>query len=341
MIKYLFCINTGRSGSGYLQSLFCHAHNTVSIHEGFPIMNGEPMRFFNRGDAEPMKALIPKKLDVIKRAMEGSQVYSETNHSFIKGWGWLLPDAYIPQEEIGVVILTREPEGIINSILRLHSTPGTSEWSKTWWLNPGDSGNLCQPEPDANPYDICKWYVDEVALRAEAYKKQFPKITYVHCDLKSLNDYDFVEDMFSTFGLTPKESLKEILGQVVNQRGDWHSEVCLQPPLLPSAETLDAEEKDKLIDDMIEFLFQAQKEQFSALEPTVGGSVAGGVAQIINMSEKALEDRFGYSFINTDFERTLINEAMFRHAPDDVAFMVIKRFGPPNLRFSYDFNLVF
>ena len=96
-IRYLFCITPGRSGSDYLAGLLAHARNTVSVHEGVPVMNGRPMRRFNDGDDRELRALLPAKLRAIRRRARPGHVYCETNHSFVKGWGYLLPDAVLPQ----------------------------------------------------------------------------------------------------------------------------------------------------------------------------------------------------------------------------------------------------
>ena len=112
-LQYIFSINAGRSGSDYLTELLSLADNTISIYEGFPLMNGAPMRQFNNGDPSALDALMPIKLKEIQKSRKHQKtIYSETNHSFIKGWGYLIPDEYIPQEDIGIVILRREPEKI-------------------------------------------------------------------------------------------------------------------------------------------------------------------------------------------------------------------------------------
>jgi hypothetical protein len=41
--------------------------NAVSIHEGFPIMNGYAMQKFNEGDALELRALMPMKMKEIQK----------------------------------------------------------------------------------------------------------------------------------------------------------------------------------------------------------------------------------------------------------------------------------
>src|SRR4051812_46503666 len=176
-IRYLFCINPGRSGSDYLAGLLARARNAVGVHEDVPVMNGRPMRLFNDGDDRELRALMPTKLRAVRRRSRPGKVYFETNHSFIKGWGYLLPE-FVPQEQVGVVVLRRDPAKVAYSLLRLHDVPGLTEWGRTWYLTPGAKRNL-NPPPDApTPYEHCRWYVREIELRAEDYRRRFPGMTY-------------------------------------------------------------------------------------------------------------------------------------------------------------------
>jgi hypothetical protein len=80
---------------------------------------------------------------------------------------------------------------------------------------------LSKPAIDATPYDLCKWYVEEIDLRAEDYKRKFPKITYLECHLEQLNNYDYVAEMFKDLGLEPSAELEEICGKSLNKRDEW------------------------------------------------------------------------------------------------------------------------
>jgi len=206
-VRYIFCINTGRSGSDYLAELLSKAENTISLHEPLPVMNGLPMRQFNNGNEIPMRALMPCKLKNIKKAAEHKRkIYCETNHIFIKGWGYLIPE-FIPQDEIGIIVLRRDIEKTIHSLLRVRDVPGLTEYSNAWYLDPEAARNLSTLDPAATPYDRCNWYIKETFLRAEEYRNRFPKITYWDCDLEQLNNYEFVIRMFDHFALIPSPDL--------------------------------------------------------------------------------------------------------------------------------------
>jgi hypothetical protein len=345
-IKYLFCINPGRSGSDYLTELLSRATNSVSIHEGVPMMNGRPMQQFNEGDETALRALMPVKMKTIQRqGKNGRKIYCETNHSFIKGWGYLLPDQYIPQEEIGVIILCRETAKTAYSLLRVHDVPGASAWSRLWYLMPGAKRNLSQPPTGANPYELCCWYVEEVNRRAQEYQARFPRITYLTCNLEQLNDHHFVTHLFDTFGLFPSPQLPEVVGKPLNIRNEWPAlplAELIAPPRYPSADTLPAAERSTLIAAMIAYLHQHKAAEIAAIRPdtTMGGTMGFAATTVFSQAERELEEAFHYSFMFTDTEWLVIGELLRSVNPSDFFFLGAERTGPPNLAYEFEFNRV-
>lgn len=346
-IKYIFSINTGRSGSDYLTELLSKAKNSVSIHEGFPIMNGAPMQAFNEGDESALRALMPAKVAQIKKKRgTGQQVYCETNHTYIKGWGYLLPGTYLPQEEIGVIILRRDIEKTAQSLLRVHDVPGVSEWSRTWYLTPHARRNLSRPPRHATLLGLCQWYVQEIRHRGEAYKKQFPRITYLECDLEQLNNYDFVCHMFKMFGLVPSADLKEAVGKVFNPRQEWPKRAVadmLKRTRYPGADSLEPEKRDALVTAMVTYLHRHQADAIANMKPdrTMGGTFYTDAVQIVAQAERALEEAFGYALMFTETEAVLIFEFLRSVAPADLFFVSARRSQPPGIAYTYDFNVPF
>ena len=343
-IKYIFCINAGRSGSDYLTELLSKTENTFSIHEGFPIMNGSPMQKFNNEDDRELQQLMPLKMrEIHKKSKNGRKVYCETNHSFIKGWGYLLPDAYIPQEEIGVIILRRDIDKTAYSLIRVRNVPDISEWTRTWLLNTNFQRNLSKPADNANIWDLCRWYVEETYLRAEEYKKMFPKIRYVECDLEQLNNYNFVVKMFGTLGLAPTPLLKEAVGKVFNVRNTWSQlplEELLAVPNYPSADSLEDRERDALIAQMVKYLQEKKADEIAKAQPdyAMGGSLAMEANRIVADAERELEETFKYSLMFTETEIILIWELLHTISPQDLMLMFCKRSSPPGIHYSYEFN---
>lgn len=346
-IRYIFSINAGRSGSDYLTELLSKATNAVSIHEGFPIMNGTAMQKFNKGDDSELRVLMPLKMkEIHKKTKDGRRIYCETNHSYIKGWGYLVPDEYIPQEEIGVIILRRDLYKTAYSLLRIHNVPGASEWNRTWYLTPNAPRNLSRPLDDAGPYDLCKWYVEEINMRAEDYKRRFPKITYFECDLKQLNDYGYVVQLFKTFGLKPSSRLKEVCSGALNMRIEWPKlplEELTATPSYPSADDLSPEERDALIGEMIPYLHANKAEAIAMMEADymlMGGSLALQAVSIVAHAEKELEDKFKYALKYTETEHVLIWEFLRSVDPRDSIFVCANRSSAPGISYTYNFNIV-
>jgi hypothetical protein len=344
-IRYLFCINTGRSGSDYLTELLAQAENAVSLHEGMPIMNGVPMRRFNEGDEAALRALMPLKLaEIRKKSGGGRKVYCETNHSFIKGWGHLIPEA-IPQEEIGVIVLRRSADQVVHSHLRVRNVPGTTAWSRTWVLTPGAARDHCPPPGLDDRYALCRWYVDEVERRAQAYRIRFPRITYLECDLDQLNDPRFVAEMFDRFGLLASPQLGEAVGRPLNARAEWPPASLpelLAPPARPSADNLAAPERDRLVAEMVAHLKAGKRQELREMTPdhAMGGSFYADTTSIVARAERELEDAFDVSLRFTDTEMILTHELLHAVAPRDLVLAAIRRVPPPGLSYTYDFNFV-
>jgi hypothetical protein len=343
-IEYIFSINTGRSGSDYLTELFAQADNAVSIHEGVPIMNGAPMVAFNNGNPAVLRALMPRKMaEIATKKKSASTIYCETNHSYIKGWGYLLPDAYIPQEQIAVVILRRDPEKIAQSLLRIHNVPGATTWTRTWWLTPGASSNLSAPPPGASPLDLCRWYVAETELRAQDYQRRFPRITYIECNLEQLNDIRFVSSMFIDLGLKPGADLATVCGKPLNSMSEWPPLNLTRPVAnLPSADQLSASEAKALVARMIDYLKTRKSQQLSALRSDHAGenSLAPAVAGFVARIGPELESQFGMALCNTEVESALVWTLLSAVDRLDLLLFFAKQKGQDGPYYDFDFNVV-
>lgn len=102
-MKYIFSINSGRSGSNYLSDIFNNCEGCVSFHEPLPRMNGIAMYQWLQGNENQLIDIMPDKIDDIE-ARRGSRIYIETNHCFIKGFGWQIP-AYFDRSEVALLSL--------------------------------------------------------------------------------------------------------------------------------------------------------------------------------------------------------------------------------------------
>lgn len=219
MRKYIFSINPGRSGSHYLSQLFRLVEGCAAYHEPEPMLSRAEMVAFNNGNEAPLRALLPGKLAAIQAALDsqpGARVYLESSHFFIMGFGWLLPE-YLDPEDMGAIILKRDPARVGESWLRIHRVPGT-EKARHSVLPPQASRNLSQPPAGASDLDLCIWHAREVYLRAEAYKERFRRIQYLELDLEDLNEPGKVNTVAEALGLKPSRELAGLVGVPTNTK---------------------------------------------------------------------------------------------------------------------------
>lgn len=247
MIEYIFCINTGRSGSEYLAKLLNHCDGIDAYHEHIPIMYGTAMRKFLEGKPDLLKQKMPEKINQINKA-HVSDVYVETNHLFIKGFGWLIPE-YIDEKKIGVIILKRDPKKIVDSFMRINSTPLNP--GRDWQITPLKKNKLIKSSASktwiykfyrafwklsrkkgfqtffgskkmsfVEKYErrLLEWYVEETDAMCQQFMQIFPDITFYEVDIEALNQAATYEEMFSHFGIrfSPNAQFYEDLGQKTN-----------------------------------------------------------------------------------------------------------------------------
>jgi len=342
-IRYIFSINTGRAGSDYLTELLSKAENTVSTHEPLPVMMGKPMQQFNAGDEDALRALMPLKLREIEKSRgKGELIYCETSHMFIKGWGYLIPE-YLPQDEVGVIILRRDVGKTVHSMLRVRDVPGLTNHAKAWYLDPEGMRNLSQLPPQAGPYKRCEWYIWEVFLRANDFQKRFPHITYWDCDLEQLNDIGFVKRMFTHFGLTPTPELQAAVGKRLNVRSEWPKRSLkdlLANPGYPRADDLSPAERDRLLQEMVAYLRQHKADRIAAWEPNPAknDSLNDEAIELVADSEPELERHFQVTLKFTDMEFTLAWELLRSVDPHDLASTVYIRTTEPAITYTMDLN---
>jgi len=249
-IDYIFAINTGRSGSDYLNKIFEHVSGCRSFHEPDPVGNGKVMRRYSRGKTNPMKRLAEQKAGIAKKLKLDCQIYFESNHCFIKGFGWFIPQ-YLPEDRIGVIILKRDKSKIVESYRRVRTSP-LSRKGRRWISTPDMINPLVTPPRILITYqgarfiknvlrlpeylikkvfkkkfqspqwlvnyetECLKWYVDETYAKAEVFKQQYPAIKYYEVNIEDLNTLESVQQLLTHFGCKGGGTLKEVVGRPTN-----------------------------------------------------------------------------------------------------------------------------
>ncbi|MCP4201140.1 MAG: hypothetical protein GY769_04320 [bacterium] len=255
MIRYIFSINPGRAGSHYLSLLLSEARGCVSMHEPEPVMNGCAMRRYLRGDEALLRSILPEKVAAIERSRGSSTVYAESNHCFIKGFGWLLPEL-LPREKMALVVLRRDREALKRSFQRILSSPflrSGDDWIITPLARPRQvplplafrpalirfhvyralARTVARPGVMAimsrgrrkmpafmRRYEsaLLDWYFDEVEARTRRYRESFPEIRMVEVDLRQLNTSTGARRLFRELDLEPEAGFETLVGRATNQK---------------------------------------------------------------------------------------------------------------------------
>ena len=245
MIKYIFCINTGRCGSKYLTALFSNLINVNSQHEPHPqCIEKRPRIRFWQGDSTLLSKDVRKKLSLIQDH-DGS-VYIETSHAFIHSFGWLIPEQVSPHE-IGLIVLKRNKNDVVKSYISLNTSP--FNYRNVWLIMPSRFNVVPPPGIKFFGYNIqfwsyyayyrlawkvglglknffgdfnfnhliprfirkyekeyLEWYYDETYRLGDAFVKRYPAVTVGYINTGELNDKGKMLSLLKEFGLSCRVS---------------------------------------------------------------------------------------------------------------------------------------
>jgi hypothetical protein len=200
--KYLFAISAGRGGSHYLADLFGCARGCRAEPKVPPFGNREALVAFNRGDEVPLRAQAEEILAGMGQGPWTSCFNG--NHTFIKGFGWIVPEL-VPADELGVVVLRRTSPGQVASILR--SFPIGTSHGDVWGLEPEAPRNRVPAPPATAGLEArCAWLLEEVEARTQEWRERFPEVRCLEVVLEDLTDPARVRGLFDAFGLVPDEA---------------------------------------------------------------------------------------------------------------------------------------
>ena len=242
MTKYIFVISTGRCGTTYLSKIFENCVDVDSFHENYPVCNEKEMYVFQKGNADSMRKLVVQKVKQIK-SKNKKLIYSETNHCFIKGFGWFVRD-HINPKDIGVIILKRDMDSVVKSYSKRINNP-FSYMARKWLLSTNkklvmnDPPSIIHRKFDiifyhsgkflpkaffrflffiANDYTkkYFEWYYKETYDMAKEFQKKNTDMKFYECNLEDLNNYENVLYLLEYYNIRPKKSLKKIINKPIN-----------------------------------------------------------------------------------------------------------------------------
>ena len=254
-VKAIFSINAGRSGSEYLAKILDGAKNCVSHHEKRPAGFGASLQAFNRGKMGPMSDVARIKASAIKQANAKGLIYIETNHCFVKGFGWPLMDA-VAQEDIGIIILRRNPTKIAESMLRIRSVPlnrvgpyfnltpnrknpavppppflglpggigyRAARFLSLSWRALRRLFNLASTAEQPEPFlkyqrAVTDWYIEETDALGREFRRRHPGCQYFEVELDELNSREGVQRLCDFFGIDMDAAQVKIIGIPLNTK---------------------------------------------------------------------------------------------------------------------------
>lgn len=233
-----------------MSSVLKDLKGVCSYHEPEPVLNGWPMVLYQLGFKKSMKKGVKNKIEKIKAHTKEENTYIETNHLFIKGFGWEIIN-HLPHQEIGIIFLRKDKTKIISSLRRIRCTP-LSVSGLRWLYFPYKRNKsktitvmnlmlypiifvlnkiiaffkLKQPKYIIE-YEtrLLNWYVDETFNSAHKFKLQHPQIKFYETTVENLNSIEGFKNLFNHFELefTPNEKLLNRIGKKTNRRDQLSS----------------------------------------------------------------------------------------------------------------------
>ncbi len=245
-VKYVFCVSPGRSGSNYLSKIFDHAKGWKGLHEPNPVMNCHYMSDYLQGMKDTLQQKMPEKFAQIYRD-KGEQGYFESNHCFIKGFGWEIFSEF-DQDEVLIISLKRDKDKVVSSYLRIGSDPLWND-GLNWFITPL-ANSYSKPPIGKNYYKfrrhlsrpyywmvekgllkkkvwflnrrlakkLLSWYYDESYLRLEAFRKEFPDCHVLEARTEDFNSLESIQRVLSKseLNLAFDETIHDVLGKPSN-----------------------------------------------------------------------------------------------------------------------------
>ncbi|MDQ3112242.1 MAG: hypothetical protein M3R17_20345 [Bacteroidota bacterium] len=224
---YIFCINTGRSGSDYLAKLLDSAAEVSAFHEPKPEMTKAMLglvtndTYRNTFSKRAFKARAIRKLAKSVNA----KVYAETNHMFIKTF----PDVVAKRlKNVKVIFLKRN---LIDTLYSFYELGYFSDWEhswKEWMILPNAKTAAIQTmikgeKPDQ--VSLIIGYLLDIRARAARFKSEFPAVPVYEINLYELNDKVHLVKMFEWLNITPTEKTYELIGKKQNDRTDLKKKI--------------------------------------------------------------------------------------------------------------------
>jgi hypothetical protein len=236
MRRHIFSINSGRSGSEYLQKVLNTALNVTAFHEPEPDGAGRRITQYPATNPTLVDRLVYPawyarkfaKVRAIRRMTkdwDARRIYAESNHMFIFSFYDVVMDHL---EGVSVILLRRWLPSGMRSFMELNHFTPEDPFAKWWFPSPHSKSAAATPlapYEELDQADRIIAYLIDVEARAQRFKTQFPETTVVETRLEELNDLGRVREMFAALDLRETPLTGQIVGRVVNDKKEHKKQV--------------------------------------------------------------------------------------------------------------------
>lgn len=235
--RFIFCINSGRSGSEYLARLLGTAAQVRAFHEPEPIMTGPYLRMAQELGLEASFATRAIKAQAVWQRLSvlpPGTIYAETSHMFIKTFADVVMAAF-RAHEVDVVVLRRWLPAVLKSFVAMgyYSDNNPGAWG-AWFHAPGAGHCAFRPPVfDAPPdqYDLAIGYLIDIEARARRFMEHYPQCRVHEVRLEGLQSAEQVATFFAALRLEAKPETARLSGMRVNDRSQRKAQFGIETTL--------------------------------------------------------------------------------------------------------------
>jgi len=220
-VRYIFSINSGRAGSGYLAELLGTAEQVTAYHEAEPTMTGAYLDMINKqpyGETFRSRRIKEHAIRKISRTLPPGGIYCETNHMFIKTFFDVIVRGF---ENVELVVLRRDLSHVLKSFIELgYFSPKNTAWPD--WMSSPNAVTASLPcigaDHELDQYDLCIGYLFDMEARTLRFQREYPQVPTHEVRIEDLSSYNKVEALFSALRIVPTAATRELTGQRIKAR---------------------------------------------------------------------------------------------------------------------------
>jgi hypothetical protein len=220
--RYIFSVNSGRAGSGFLSELLGTDKRVQSYHEPRPRMTGSWMvrALMDPESSKEVRRVKVSAINVLAARRPAQRIYAETSHMFCKSFHDIVLGAY---SDVDVIILRRDIAATLKSCLDLgFFSHGNAAWPM-WMHQPGEHGSFLQIPIDFVARDTNEraiLYLLDIEKRAQTLPSRYPNVRFHPCRLEEIVRPEGARRLFASLDLDWSEASEGASRRLVNHRSD-------------------------------------------------------------------------------------------------------------------------